>query len=253
MSDTALVTQPADTSETAIEPKPTKEAVVYDAAAKNRFEFDVREGVKSYETAHVFKPLTDERYIQWLREFHLSGNEDDVNEESREASVRLWDELIAAVEKIDYPEGDDFRTLIPASEKIEALNAYLSVAIGADIERVAGSRQLGNPKATQTVLTECFFNGEIAIQSHELKPITLELQKKFHRIQRKRFKQERVGGLRRKARMEYVPQDDRLGELYDEMMVSATGFVGDQIPLRFKALVIDHLFAEKLDQKKSQL
>lgn len=252
MSDTALVTQAADTSETAIASKRRKEPAAYDAAAKNRFEFDVREGVKSYETAHVFNTLEDERFMQWLREFHLKGNEDDVNEESREASVRLWDDLIAVVEKIQYPDGEDFRKLIPASEKIEALNAYLSVAIGSDIERVEGDRQLGDPNSMQTVVTECYFNGEIATQKHELRPVTLEMQKKYSRIQQKRFKQEKIGGLRRKAKMEYVPQDDRIGELYDEMMVFTTGFVGDKIPLRFKVLVIDHLFAEKLDQKKSQ-
>src|SRR5207342_2893268 len=95
---------------------------------------------------------------------------DEVSEEAREASVRLWDDLIDQVEKIKYPEGSDFRSLIPPGEKIEALNAYLAAAIGTDIERVDGDRELGSPDATQTVLTECFFNGEIATQKHELKP-----------------------------------------------------------------------------------
>src|SRR4051812_5892891 len=77
----------------------------FDADARNRFEFTVREGVKKYETAHVFGPLTDERYMKWLRDFKIRGNDDDVSEEAREASVALWDDVITEVEKIQYPEG----------------------------------------------------------------------------------------------------------------------------------------------------
>lgn len=230
--------------------KPESPALIYDADARNRFEFDVREGVKKYETAHVFDRLEDLRYMQWLREFKLTGNEDDVSEESREASVRLWDDIIFTVERIKYPEGSDFRTLIPQMEKIEALNAFLSVAIGADIVQVDGDRILGGD-TTQTVVTEAFFNGQIVTQTHELQQSNFEFQKKYARIQGKRFQEEKVGGLRGKPKVKYFPQDHKIGELYDEMAVSQTGFAGGIIPLRFKTTVIHHLFGERLSQKKS--
>lgn len=225
-------------------------APVYDADARNRFPFNVREGVKLYETAHVFEPLSDERYMQWLREFKMRGNEDMLDEESREATCRLWDELIFEVEKFKVPEGKDLRELILPAEKIEAISAFMAVAIGADIEKTDSVRTF-NENATQTVVTEAYFNGEIAVQTHVLKQAGLEWQKKYSRISAKRFKQEKTGGLRRQPKVEYVPQDHKFGELYDEMFVSQEGFVGGKIPLRFKTVVIEHLFGERLSRKKS--
>jgi hypothetical protein len=224
--------------------------ILFDADARNRFEFDVREGVELYETAHVFEPISDERYMQWLREFKMRGNENDLDEESREATCRLWDDLIVAVEKINVPEGRDFRELIPPPEKLEAISAFMAVAIGADIKKNEGGRNFAED-ATQVVVTEAWVNGEVAMQRHELKKVSVEWQKKYSRIKAKTFKQEKIGGLRRQPKTEYVPQDHRFGELYDEMFVSQDGFIGGKIPLRFKTVVIDHLFGERLSQKKS--
>lgn len=253
-SDNALIRQGVDLINNLTEGiEMKKPPVIYDADARNRFEFEVREGVKLYETAHIFEPLSDERYLQWIREFRIRGTEDDISEEAREASVRLWDDIIFDVAKIKYPEGTDFRQWIPPMEKVEAINALLAVAIAEDIERISGDRTFGDEAKTISVSTEAFFNGERVEQVHELRPVTLELEKKYSRIQAKRFKQEQIGGLRnRKAKIEYIPQDHRLGELYDEMAVSASGFAGGKVPLRFKTTVIHHLFQEKLDQKKSQ-
>jgi hypothetical protein len=132
------------------------------------------------------------------------------------------------------------------------MNDFLAVAIGDDIHENKGQRRIGQ-NATVKVPTECFFNGEIATQIHEMRQVSLELEKKYSRIQGKRFKKEQIGGLRnRKAKIEFIPQDDKIGELYDEMFISQTGFAQGKIPLRFKTTVIHHLFAEKLDQKKSQ-
>lgn len=226
-------------------------APIYDADARNRFPFEVREGVNLYDTAHIFEPLSDERYMQWLREFKMRGNEDMLDEESREATCRLWDDLIFEVEKVTVPDGKDIRDVIPPAEKIEAISALMAVAIGADIRKADGSRSF-DENATQTVATEAYFNGEIAVQTHVLKQAGLEWQKKYARINARRFKQEKVGGLRRQPKLEYVPQDHRFGELYDEMIVSTEGFAGGKIPLRFKVVVIEHLFGERLSQKKSQ-
>lgn len=244
MTDTALtVNVPAGPAQA--EPP----VVLFDAEARNRMPFEVREGTRTYETAHIFNPLSDERYMQWLRAFKMRGNEDALDEQSREATCALWDELIHEVENIAVSEGLDFREVIPDPEKLEAISAFVAVAIAADIERVTGSRCF-TPDATQTVTTEAWVNGEIATQSHVLKRVSVEWQKKYSRIAAKRFKQERIGGLRRQPQLEYVPQDHKFGEMYDEMVVSNTGFAG-RVPLRFKTVVIEHLFGERLSQKKS--
>lgn len=247
-AENALIRQePPSVTKTTEKPK-----VVYDAEAKNRFAFTAREGVKQYETAHIFDPLSDARFMQFLRSWHIKGNDDDVSEESREASCQLWNDQISVVEKIKYPEGEDFRDLIGSNEKIEGIKALLAVAIAEDLELVEGDRDFSVPNKTQTVLTEAFFNNEISVQTHELKLSNFEWEKKYSRIQQKRFKQEATRGLRRQPKIEYIPQDEKLGELYDEMFVSQEGFANGKIPLRFKTTVVHHLFEEKLDQKKSE-
>lgn len=224
--------------------------VIFDADARNRFEFEVREGVKLYETAHVFNPVSDDRYMQWLRDFKMRGSENELDEESREATCRLWDELIITVENINVPEGKDLRDVIPSPEKVEAVSAFMAVAIAADTEKQTTARNFDD-EAPQTVLTEAWFNGEITTQRHELRRVNVEWQKRYAQIAAKRFKQEKVGGLRRQPKLEYVPQDHRFGELYDQMLVSNDGFAGGKVPLRFKTVVIEHLFGERLSQKKS--
>ena len=74
------------------------------------------------------------------------------------------------------------------------------------------------------------------------------------RIQSKRFKEEKVGGsLKRKKSIRYVPQDEAIGQLYDEIAISVEGFPRPDpmdVPLRFKTAVIHEMFASRLDPKK---
>lgn len=226
-----------------------KPLVIYDADARNRFEYEVEGGS---EIAHVFGPLSDERYMQWNRDLKVRGNEDDVSEEAREASVKLYDDLIIEVENIEYPEGSDWKSLLDSQYKIDALNDLLAVAIVEAEPEKGGKLQLGTPEAAaqQTITTECYFNGAIVQQTHVLVKRTFEFEKKYDRIQAKRTKQQKIGGLRRRqANVEYVPQDDKLGGLYDEMFVSADGFANGRVPMRFKVLVMHNIFGPKSKAK----
>lgn len=246
---------------TAAAPPPVTrdQSPVYDPAARNRFELTVRHtDGKTYDTVHIYGPLSDDRYLQWLGEFKIRGNDDDVSEESREASVRLWNDTIIDVGGITLGEGKDFRDFISSSEKVESLNKFLAVALSDQDAAGQGLRRLdADPadEAQECVVTEAWFNSDVAVQRHYLKPVTDELTKKYARIQAKRFKQEKVGGLRRKPKIEYVPQDAAIGELYDEMFNGVTGFAGTGpalkiIPLRFKTFVIHHIFADTVAEKK---
>lgn len=229
---------------------------IYDADARNRFEYEVEGGA---EIAHVFGPLSDERYLQWNRELKVKGNENEISEEAREASVRLYDDIIVAVENIDYVEGADWKALLDSKYKIEALNDFLAVAI-VEAEKGENTKlKLGGEADTQMITTECWFNGEAVQQTHTLQKRSFELEKKFDRIQSKRIKTEQTRGLSRKPKIEYVPQDDKLGGLYDEMIVEASGFKamtsGDHetlaacVPLRFKVLVMTYVFGSKSKAK----
>ena len=233
-----------------------KTVQIYDPAAKNRFEFTVREDGVKYEIAHIFGELTDDRYLQWLKDFNVRGTEDDVEENSREAACKLWDDLIDRVEGVEFEEGD-WKSFVPYSEKVEAVNQLTAVAIGEDedVKPATGPRRLGPATATVTVITEAWFNGDVTQQRHELRAKNAELEKKYARIQGRRFKQDQTKGFRKKQKVTYVPQDEKLGDLYDEMVIGATGFaVGfdnkSTVPLRFKTAVVHEIFASPVEAKK---
>lgn len=224
--------------------------VVYDPSAKNRFVFEIKEGGFAYDVAFVFGPMDDDdRYLTWLKEFKIKGTEEDVQEESREASIRYWDDVIDSVE-MDFPEGENWKQLVTEDEKLHSLKHALAVAISDDVEKAKGKLTRTAVTDTQAVITECWYGGDVVRQTHVMRGKTRELEKKYARIEQKRFKQEQIGGLRRKARVEYVVQDHRVGELYDEMLVSVTGFAGDKVPLRFKTAVVHAMFTSEIDQKK---
>lgn len=234
-----------------------KKETIFDPKAQNRFGYSVEEDGRRFDVAHIFAPVSDERYLQYLKEFNISGDEENVKEEGREASVRLWDDVILKMEGVET-DGDDWKKYLPSAEKEAAVADLLAVAIGetdkpettseADTQQAPGKRVLG-PKTEQKVFTECLFHEEILRQCHVMQPVTLELEKKYARIAAKRFRREQVRGFRQKTTVTYVPQDKAFGELYDEMMISTVGFAGNEVPLRFKTTVVHHIFGNKIEPK----
>lgn len=229
-----------------------KEARAYSPTNTNRFDYVVTENGRKYDIGHIFDPITDERYVQYLNDFKIVGDEDNINEEGREAAVRLWDDLINSVAGITFSEGVDWKAHFPVAEKTTAIADLLAVAIADDDAHDADSapdtREIG-PKTEQVVFTEAMFNGHILKQRHVLKQATFEDEKKYAWIAGKRFKATAVRGFRKKNRVEYIPQDEAFGELYDELLKSVTGFAGDTVPLRFKTAVIHHVFANRIEAR----
>lgn len=229
----------------------TTSTQVYDAGAKNRFVFEKEQNGKTYEIGHTFKPLTDERYMQWNRDLKVRGDADEISEESREATAKLWDDLIDTLDNVEMPEGvEDFRPLVGGKDKVDAINNLLAVAIVEPEEKAADKFKLDAAVATtQTIVTEAWFNGKPVQQQHVMVETSFELEKKYQRIQTKRLKQEPTRGLRRKAKIEYIPQDEKIGELYDEMCKTNSGFADGNVPLRFKTMVIHYMFAAEIKVK----
>lgn len=227
----------------------------YDGSAQQRFEFEIVDGGQKFDTAHVFKPVTDERWIEFLREQKVRGNGEVIESSETEAIERLWNDLIVEVENVLVEDGGDFRDLIDYAEKRDAIQHYVSVASldpeveNGDVRRLGSVRRLGVQKR-RVVITEAFQGNAVVRQLHNLRGKTLEDIKRYESLLRRRFKQEQTRGLRRTAKIEFVPQDEKFGKLYDDMILSTTGFVG-KVPLRFKVAVIHHLFASELDEKKS--
>lgn len=226
----------------------------YDATVAQRFEYVVEENGEEFETAHVYSPKfnDDEIYLDWTKGWDIRTNsKGEADETYEKATVNFWDKVIEKVENFDG--GEDWKTKIPAEEKLEGISNLLAVAVATN--QATGKVRTGAISETQTIITESYFNGikpeNVVKQKHVLTNLNRdEWKKKYNRIQSKRFKQEKVGGLRREPKILYIPQNEAIGGLYDEMMIETDGFVDKNIPLRFKTTVIHHIFDSKLDEKK---
>ena len=251
--DNVLVRDDADHQPPRADSRP-----LYDATAHNKFPYSVINDGLEYDVAHVFGELTDERYIQWNKDLKVRGNADKVEQEAREASCKLWDDIIVAVEGVEF-EGDAWKDYVPYHEKVQAIGDLLAVSIKAEDRKADGILKLGPKPTTNTITTEAFFNGEVLEQKHVMLPRSLEFEKKYEAIMAKRVRQQKVGGLSKKKPIaEYVPQDEKLGDLYDEMCFSTGGFqppmgtvpgTSTGVPLRFKVAVINYIFAPTLDAR----
>lgn len=229
-----------------------KEVILYDADARQRFAFEVTEGGEKFDTAHHYEPLSDERYIKYLSDANIRGDGDEVEGNELEITTNLWSDLVVEVENIEVEDGDDWKALIDGKEKEDSLDMFLAVAVVEPESKTTGKRRLA-AGSTEKVVTEAYFNGVPVQQTHVLKKKSDEWQKKYSRIQARRFQPEATKGVRNKPKIKFVPQDEKIGKLYDEQFIEQTGFANGNIPLRFKTRVIHYLYGgTKLDEQEKK-
>lgn len=227
-------------------------AVFYDATAKQRFAFEVTENGEKFDTAHVLKPLSDERYLAFVGSVNgasLDVSEAEIEAQANKAACELWDDLIEEVEDFELEENQTLQTEIKSDEKREVILKFLAVAV-VEPEKKAGGKRRSVSAETQVITTEMYFGDDPTSQKHTLAATTDEWRKKYRRIMAKRYKKEPTKGLSRPAKTKYIPQDKVIGELYEEMMIEASGFTNDTIPLRVKTTVLAFVFASRFDEKK---
>lgn len=236
----------ADSALADSQPKP-----IYDATATQRFPFTLRENGELIPTAHIYKPIDDERHLQYITDFVAvrDGTRTDIT--LNQLTVDFWRDLIEAVENLETGEGEDFRDIPDPEEEIAPLLiSYLAVVVKPPV--VAENRKRSSAKSDrQTTVTQAYFNGEAVEQTHVLKPKSDEWRKKYNRIQRSQYKEDGTKGTRGETKVQFIPQNKAKAGLYDEMMIEAHGFARDIIPMRFKVVVVDDAFESSVvDAKK---
>lgn len=232
-----------ETSETENKVKP----VLFDARATQRIAFEVRQDNEKYDAAHNLKPLSDERYLEFVRAVDISATAEDVAAQTKTAAESLWTDLIGEVENFELSEGEELKDAIEFGEKSQVLSVFLA-CVAVEPDKTTGKRK-SVKSDRQTITTEMLFNGLPIAQTHVLQASSDEWRKKFDRIQRKRFKEEPTKGLRREPKFIYTSQDEAVGALYDEMLIESSGFAHDT-PLRAKTTVVYYAFASTFDAKK---
>jgi hypothetical protein len=223
---------------------------VYNYEVDQRYEFEVSHNGEIFDTAHILSPCSDERYVQWVKEWNLAAEETGAKEKYTDATSRLWDDLIVDVENIQ--KTDDWKSKIPVDEKLEAIRVFFAVAI-VPAEKTSKVRSF-EAAQSRVVRTEAFFNQQVTQQTHTLNPENLdEIRRRYLTIQKRQYKREMIGGLRREPKVEFRPQDDAFGKLYDDLVEQADGFhvvPAQLIPLRFKTTIVHHLFESQVAEKK---
>lgn len=223
--------------------------IEYDANAVQRVEFTVIEAGEKFDTAHIWNALSNERYLKYTNAVKgVVQSDDDTEEKLEEATIALWNDTVKEVENLDLAEGQDFRDVIDRDEKRVSTDDFLSVAV-VEPEVVSTGKRRGTLNDAQIITTEALFNGKPVRQTHKLVAKSHELSKKYERIRRKSIKAEPTRGLRVKAKLEFIPQTEAFAALYDEMLIEATGFKLNVIPIRFKVRVVNEIFGGTLDPK----
>ena len=249
LDNSANVESMSASADSALADSPPKP--IYDAAAMQRFPFTLRENGELIPTAHIFKPIDDERHLQYITDFVAvrDGTRSDIT--LNRLTVEFWRDLIEAVENLETGEGEDFRDIPDPEEEIAPLLiSYLTVVVKPPV--VAEGRKRSSAKADrQTTVTQAYFNGEAVEQTHVLSAKSDEWRKKYNRIQRSQYKEDETKGTRGETKVKFIPQNRAKAGLYDEMMIEAHGFARDVIPMRFKVVVIDDAFESSVvDAKK---
>ncbi len=47
--------------------------ILYDAKANQRYAFEAKSGSDKYDTAHVFTPVDDEKYLEYVNNLNIKG------------------------------------------------------------------------------------------------------------------------------------------------------------------------------------
>lgn len=220
-------------------------AAIYDANATQKI--PVGEGVYA-----VVKPYSDERFTEYRKDFVKSLNEimkkgDGANLEEAEIKQAIENDCALCDELLDALEGyadlpADWKALISAEDKLAIIRKALNFVIDEESEKLS----LGQ----LVVPTACYFNGEVARQSHVLRRKTIDDSSRYALLKSKDYKVTPARKFGADKQVEITPQDEGRIALYDDMRQSATGFANDKVPSRVKILVIDHIFSTAVDNQK---
>lgn len=226
--------------------KNTDTIVIYDAEAVQRI--PVGDGVCA-----VVKPYSDKRYLEYRDDFVKAVNE--ALKETKGATNAEEEEIKQALEKdcelcdalLDTLEGyedllADWKESISVEDKQAIIRKATNFVIDEDSEKFSLGKIV--------VPTACYFNGEVARQSHVLRRKSIDDSSRYALLKTKQFKVTPGKKLGEDNLVQVTPQDEAKSALYDAMRERVEGFANDNVPMRVKILVIDYIFPASIPGKK---
>ena len=230
--------------------------VLYDADAEQRISFQFEKRGRLYTVAHVFAALSDEDTIEYERGRNLRLTEADLSEsDDRDAmaiqgdtfgpAVSLWDQKIVKVENYACAMSPEWKRLVPIRHRAFAVQSALIATEILPLPIVGDSEAFpdGEEDNTSTIRLRVLFSDTQLITEHVLRLPSAEDMTTYRALMSRALM---VKGTRLGKQEQRIPsRARRLGQLYDQVKVSATGYVG-RIPLHHKvAVVVNHFKGEE--------
>jgi hypothetical protein len=227
----------------------TKQQILFDADAPQRIPFNVEHEGELYEIAFNASPLTDEltRQYESRRNVRQAGAEADdglegivTKSDSDAAGAWLFDVLMSAVEGVEE-SGEDWKSQFDVLEKAGFIEQSLFAVEVVAPPKTSTGKPLPRVRrgGEGAVRLRAIFSGRIVETVHRLRDADADLMREYASIMGRGVL---VQGSKLGRREIYVPsRAGRLGEIYDGLKVSATGYAG-RVPLHHKmAVVVHHL------------
>lgn len=191
------------------------ETILYDADAVQTIPLEITKGIKTYDVAHVLRPLSDERFFRLDAEvLETSRRSETLSSQIYEPKQNLWREL--AEKRVGYAENPNWREKTHQSDTVQAISALLfSEAVKASdtIED-----ELLNDDELTPVHLKCRFNSGFVETVHNFREETKDEFDIFFSI---------ITGSPRKDKLASAKKRNparEFAELYDVVCVSAEGY-----------------------------
>lgn len=224
----------------------------FDAKARQHIPLEVECDGETFVVVHVFDPFDNvdrmvayyERLQQRLTQSTIKGGVASESD-TLAANVWLWDKLAVGMEGRGEPGDElpeDWKALVDDEEKDAAINALLGVQVVPIPAQEADGKRLawGQKTSYFTVPLRVRFGAYQVETRHRIRKYSAE---QFRRYKVATSRAEHVPGSRLDRSDTILATAAReLGDLYQELRESVENYVGDEVPLPHRVVVMRQVF-----------
>lgn len=222
-------------------PSISTETIVYDADSVNKIFYVHTQKGKEYRVGHIWQPVSDERYFQYVVEAGRAAKQIERNQALEtaffEPNVKLFDEFVS--DRIGFAENPDWKEKTAEFTKSNSTKKYFSAeVIEKDAIPAEESELLDDSEETFETYLNVVQNGVLIGTTHYWREETKDEMDEYLAI---------LANAPRKnvlASAKKVTADERFCALYDSACVNQDGYKA-RVPAWHKHLMAKQFFEER--------
>ncbi len=222
-------------------------ATLYDAEAEQKMSFQTERKGRMYSVTHIFGPIKDDKVIAYERTRDQRITDAETSESDTKDAMAITSKGYAAA--IEYWNNTDTKTegyagKVSDKDKAFAVQNLLFAVEFEELPLATGEELCPEEDDdTSTLKLRCLFDGQVVTTSATLRAATPGEISDFQILMSRTLL---VQGTQFGQRDQRIPSKaKRLGELFDLVKVSVTGYAG-RVPLHHKmAFALRHFRAEQ--------